>query len=86
MYQRCQPTQSRRIDVKARTGSTIVRRSTTPLGIKRTSVVSLSRLTEYEHHKYVYSENNNPKVPVASYYRAIYNASCQFSALIAIIK
>jgi hypothetical protein len=41
---------------------------------------------EYEHHKYVYSENNNPKVPVASYYRAIYNASCQFSALIAIIK
>jgi hypothetical protein len=85
-YQRCQTTQSHRIYVKARTGWTVVQRSTTPSGIKRTIVVSLSILTGYEQHKHAYSENNNPKVHVASYYRAIYNASWQFSALIAIIK
>lgn len=44
-----QPTQSRPIDVKARTGWTAVRRSTTPSGIERTNVASLSRLTHKQN-------------------------------------
>ena len=44
-----QPTQSRPIDVKARTGWTVVRRSTTPSGIERTNVASLSRLTHKQN-------------------------------------
>jgi hypothetical protein len=58
-----QPTQSRPIDVKARTGWTDVRRSTTPSGIERTSVASLSRLTHKQKlHEFVYCKFNSSKV------------------------
>jgi hypothetical protein len=57
-----QPTQSCPIDVRVQTGWTEVRRSTTPSGIERTIVASLSRLTHKQKlHEFVYSEFNPSK-------------------------
>jgi hypothetical protein len=68
-----QPTQSRPIDVKARTGWTDVRCSTTPSGFERTSVASLSRLTHKQKlHEFVYSKFNPSKAVLSLSITRIY--------------
>ena len=68
-----QPTQSRRVDVKAQTGWTAVRHSTTPSGIERTSLQASQDSRSKENSKSLYFWIGSQKVLYSDYYMDIYN-------------
>jgi hypothetical protein len=77
-YRRSQPTQSRRIDVKAQTGWTAVRRSTTPSGIERISLQA-SQDSRWKNSKSLYFWIDSQKDPLVLYSLDTYSTSGVFS-------